>query len=163
MPDDPLIVALALERMVRELPGVAGLDPSSRLATRTGAVSVRGAWMRPEPENRLSMELELVGLEGARLVAAADEARRLAGREAAEHGWTPGRVDVTLTDVAQEPLPLQEEIAPQPAHEGPPQPAHEEPPPPRPAAPATTARVELAGTDRRTVLVITVEVAEERA
>lgn len=162
MPDDPLIVARALERTVRELPSVAGLDPDSRLATRTGGAGVRGAWLRPEDGGRLSMQLELVGLEGARLVPAADEARLLAARQASEHGWTPGTIDVAVTDVAPGPLPLQ-------PHSEPPQPqAAPAPPPPPHAAPAPphtagTARISLPGGGRRTVLVITVEVMEEPA
>lgn len=162
MPDDPLIVARALERTVRELPSVAGLDPGSRLATRTGGAGVRGAWLRPEAGGRLSMQLELVGLEGARLVPAADEARLLAARQASEHGWTPGTIDVAVTDVAPGPLPLQ-------SHPPPPQPQTAPAPPPQPhAAPAPpqtagTARISLPGDGRRTVLVITVEVMEEPA
>lgn len=161
MPDDPLIVARALERTVRELPSVAGLDPGSRLATRTGGASVRGAWLRPEAGGRLSMQLELVGLEGARLVPAADEARLLAVRQASEHGWTPGTIDVAVTDLAPGPLPLQ-------SHPAPPQPQAAPPPPqpqtaPAPSQTAGTARISLPGDGRRTVLVITVEVMEEPA
>lgn len=153
MPDDPLIVARALERTVRELPSVAGLDPGSRLATRTGDAGVRGAWLRPEAGGRLSMQLELVGLEGARLVPAADEARLLAARQASEHGWTPGTIDVAVTDVAPGPLPLQ-------SHPPQAQPAPAAPVPPQTAG---TARISLPGDGRRTVLVITVEVMEEPA
>lgn len=161
MPDDPLIVARALERTVRQLPSVAGLDPGSRLATRTGGASVRGAWLRPEAGGRLSMQLELVGLEGARLVPAADEARLLAVRQASEHGWTPGTIDVAVTDLAPGPLPLQ-------SHPAPPQPQAAPPPPqpqtaPAPSQTAGTARISLPGDGRRTVLVITVEVMEEPA
>lgn len=161
MPDDPLIVARALERTVRELPSVAGLDPGSRLATRTGGAGVRGAWLRPEAGGRLSMQLELVGLEGARLVPAADEARLLAARQASEHGWTPGTIDIAVTDVAPGPLPLQ-------SHPVPPQPQTAPAPPPPPHAPPPpqttgTARISLPGDGRRTVLVITVEVMEEPA
>ncbi len=161
MPDDPLIVARALERTVRELPSVAGLDPGSRLATRTGDAGVRGAWLRPEAGGRLSMQLELVGLEGARLVPAADEARLLAARQASEHGWTPGTIDVAVTDVAPGPLPLQSQPVPPQPQTAPAQP----PPPHAPAPPQTagTARISLPGDGRRTVLVITVEVMEEPA
>lgn len=161
MPDDPLIVARALERTVRELPSVAGLDPGSRLATRTGGAGVRGAWLRPEAGGRLSMQLELVGLEGARLVPAADEARLLAARQASEHGWTPGTIDVAVTDVAPGPLPLQSQPVPPQPQTAPAQP----PPPHAPAPPQTagTARISLPGDGRRTVLVITVEVMEEPA
>ena len=165
MPDDPLIVARALERALRELPSVAGLDPGSRLATRTGGAGVRGAWLRPEAGGRLSMQLELVGLEGARLVPAADEARLLAARQALEHGWTPAIIDVAVTDVAPGPLPLQ---SPPPQPQAPPsRPPQTAPAPPSPHATpappqtATTARISLPGDGRRTVLVITVEVMEE--
>jgi hypothetical protein len=160
LPDDPLIVARALERTVRELPSVAGLDPGSRLATRTGGAGVRGAWLRPEAGGRLSMQLELVGLEGARLVPAADEARLLAARQASEHGWTPGTIDVAVTDVAPEPLPLQSHPPQAQTAPAPPPPPHAAPVPPQTAG---TARISLPGDGRRTVLVITVEVMEEPA
>jgi hypothetical protein len=166
LPDDPLIVARALERAARELPSVAGLDPSSRLATRTGGSGVRGVWMRPEAGDRLSMQLELVGLEGTRLVPAADEARQLAARQASEHGWTPGTIDVAVTDVAPAPLPLQLYPALPQAAPSPRQPQTAPPPPPAAPAPlqtAGTARILLPGDGRRTVLVITVEVMEEPA
>lgn len=160
MPDDPLIVARALERTVRELPSVAGLDPDSRLATRTGGAGVRGAWLRPEDGGRLSMQLELVGLEGARLMLAADEARLLAARQASEHGWTPGTIDVAVTDVAPGPLPLQSHPPQAQTAPAPPPPPHAAPVPPQTAG---TARISLPGDGRRTVLVITVEVMEEPA
>jgi hypothetical protein len=167
LPDDPLIVARALERALRELAGVAGLDPHSRLATRTGGAGVRGAWLRPEVGGQLSMQLELVGLEGARLAPAADEARRLAARQASEQGWTPGTIDVAVTDVAPGPLPLQSPPPEPQAPPSPPQAAPAPPPPPHatPAPPQTapTARISLPGDGRRTVLVITVEVMEEPA
>ena len=161
MPDDPLIVARALERTVRQLPSVAGLDPGSRLATRTGGAGVRGAWLRPEAGGRLSMQLELVGVEGARLVPAADEARLLAAQQASEHGWTPGTIDVAVTDVAPGQLPLQSQPVPPQPHtaSAPPAPPHA----PAPPQTAGTARISLHGDGRRTVLVITVEVMEEPA
>ena len=168
MPDDPLIVARALERAVRDLPGVAGIDPRSRLATRTGGDSVRGAWMRPEAGDRLSMELELVGLEGAALPQVADEARQVAARQALEHGWTPGTIDVAVTDLALGPLPLQSPPAPPQPQAAPAPRQTQTAPPPRTAAPAPpqtagSARISLPGDGRRTVLVITVEVMDEPA
>jgi len=155
---DPLIVARALEERLRDLPGIAGLDPSSRLATRTGDGRVRGIWVRPEGSDTITLELELVGLLGSSLPEAAQAARATCALTSAEHGWATGRIEVSVTDLADERLPLQGETrsvarAAQPLGEGVQAPA--------PTPVSRSVCVPVDGGAQRAVLRITVEVLED--
>lgn len=163
MPDDPLAVARAVASAVRDVPGIAGLDPGSRLATRTGSESVTGAWMRPTADV-LGMELEVVGLAGAELPDAVARTRQEAARVPSAHGWRAGRIDVTVSDVSFGTAPPVRDEDPPVADE---QPASPAPAPARALRlPAelpegrAQARVTVEHDGRPLRLLITVEVEE---
>lgn len=157
----PLDLALAIEEGARAVPGIAGLDPKSFLSTRAGDARVRGAWVRPEEDGSVDLELEVAGLVGARLPQAVEELKAACAGAMAAHGWLPGRIDVTVSDL------VPERLAPQIEPEAPArrEPAPPPPPPDHPAAGRRRPqRVELpiGSPQARTVMVITVEVVEER-
>ena len=182
----PVALALAIEERMRACPGIAGLDPDSRLVTVGPGHLVRGVRVPSEAEpGGGSIALELIGLADARLTEAAQGAREATAEVVAAAGAPAAAVEVLVTDVAPEVLPAQPTALP--GLEGLSGPA---PPTPRPAAaseatradpervreppwpaPAVepeggttqTVRVALEGPgEARTVLVITIQVAVER-
>jgi hypothetical protein len=185
-------LARTLEECLRECPGVAGLDPRSGLLTLGREGVVRGVRLRPAAGDarQLTVTLELVGLEGARLPEAGGAACAEVRRWLSDTGQHADEVDVRFTDVAPAPLPLQADAAPEPAEALMPiakaQPPTAPPPADDLAAEPTNSpqraelasAVELAGAGgtgervrvpvpapagRRTVLLITVEVTSEEA
>lgn len=168
-------LALAIEERMRSCPGIAGLDPDSRLVTVGPGHLVRGVRI-PSADEAGSIALELIGLADARLAEAAQGARGAAAEVCAAAGVSAPPVEVRVTDVASEVLPPQStavsglEGLSRPAIQEPPRegPAPGEPPWPPPAVEpegdtTQTVRVALDGPgDARTVLVITIRVAVER-
>jgi hypothetical protein len=169
-------LALAVEARMRACPGIAGLDPDSRLVTVGPGHMVRGVRVTAPAGGRpAALALELVGLADARLHEAAETARAAVLEMCEARGLTAGPVEVRMTEVATRPLAPQRTAAPaaapppepSPAAEPPPEPEPEppaEPPPPEPPAPASqTVRVAVAGPDGgEIVLAITVTVEVER-
>lgn len=160
MSTTPLLdVAQDIEASLRSVPGVAGLDPQSRLSTTGVDGMVRGAAIR-ETGRTTDVALELVAREGQRLVEAGAAAREVALQRCRDHGHPEALVSVRFTDISPRDVPPVEVVA---------RTAALSPPPPRKPAPAPEApslgphvvTAPVPGTGSRTVLVITVEVREE--
>jgi hypothetical protein len=173
-------LALAVEAHMRACPGIAGLDPDSRLSTVGPGQVVRGVRVTaPAGARGTAVTVDLVGLADARLHEAAEAARAAVLDIVTARGLAPGPVEVRLTDVSARPLPPQEtETAvpalararePEPAAPAPPAP----PPPAPPAAPGAgssaptlasqTVRIAVAAPDgTEIVLAVTVSVEVER-
>lgn len=163
-----LSFAVAVEQRVRGCPGVAGLDPASRLVTVGPDRAIRGVHLARQAHDAPGgvVHVELVGLADARLTEAADAARSAVLTEAAAAGLAPERVEVTVTDIAESVLPLQDRAMP--ATSTPLDAAvgtAPDPEPPPPAAPRpprpTQVRIRVPGPDgRELTLRVTVEVEE---
>jgi hypothetical protein len=140
-----LTLAVAVEQRVRGCPGIAGLDPASRLVTVGRDRQVRGIHTARDAGGPV-LRVDLVGLSDARLHEAADVARGAILAEVTAAGVVPQRLEVRISDVAEAVLPLQAPRRPAratPLDAGvgrPPEPAP--PPPAPPPAPAPVATSE---------------------
>ncbi len=129
-------LALAVEARMRACPGIAGLDPDSRLVTVGPGHMVRGVRVTAPAGGRPgALALELVGLADARLHEAADAARAAVLEMCEARGLTPGPVEVRVTEVATRPLAPQRTATPAAAPTPPPEDEPEPPPPPDPPPP----------------------------
>lgn len=166
----PLAFAVAVEQRVRACPGVAGLDPASRLVTVGPDRAIRGVHLAsgaPEAPGGV-VRVDLVGLAGARLPEAAEAARGAILAEAATAGLAGVRVELRVSDVAESVLPLQTRATtaratPLDAGVGRPPPGDDATPRPgrEPRSPPTRVRVRVPGPDGRELsLLITVEVED---
>ena len=170
-------LALAVEARMRACPGIAGLDPDSRLVTVGPGHMVRGVRVTAPAAGRpAALALELVGLVEARLHEAAEAARAAVLEVCDARGVAAGPVEVRVTEVATRPLapqrtatpatapPPEPPPEPPPAAEPPPPEPQPPPPPAEPPAPASqTVRVAVTGPDGgEIVLAITVTVEVER-
>lgn len=154
-PVTPLTIARGLEERLRRCPGVAGLDPSSRLVTVGPAHAVRGVRVGGAPDYPDALSLELVALQGARLPDAAEAGRAVAGEVLRDSGVAPRPVHIAITDLAEAPLPPQVTIAPPSVARAAASTAT--------ASPGEAVRVALADADGRPVtLLISVEAGEAR-
>ena len=119
-------LALAIEARMRACPGIAGLDPDSRLATVGPGHMVRGVRVSAPGGGRpAELILDLVGLADARLQEAAEAARGAVIEICEARGLAAGPVEVRVTEVATQPLPPQATATPAAA----PRPAEPEPEP----------------------------------